>query len=145
MKKFIIAAITIISMTSAAFAADNNDKTMDLFKASFPAAKQVHYKTVGDQLLSVQFVLDSTRMQAFYNEEGEQVAISKVISYQNLPAAAISNIEKRFNGYTPTEVIEMDYSTTGTSYFVSLVNNEQKVIAQVSLKGEISIFRKSAR
>ncbi|BAV04831.1 hypothetical protein SAMN05421788_11849 [Filimonas lacunae] len=144
MKKFIIAAIAFISMTSMALAAGNNEKTLDLFKASYPEAKKIHYKTVGD-LLCVHFVLDSTQMEAFYNEEGEQVAISKVISYQNLPALAISNIENNYSGYTVTEVIEMEHNATGTSYFVSLVNNEQKVITQVSLNGKISLFRKSAR
>ncbi|GGH59245.1 hypothetical protein HNQ91_000590 [Filimonas zeae] len=144
MKKFIIAAITVFAITSSAFAAGNNDKTMNLFKATYPEATQVHYKTVGD-LVSVRFLLDKTKMEAFYNEEGEQVAISKTINYQNLPAPAIRNIEKKFAGYTTTEVIEMDHNTAGTSYYVSLVNNEKKVIAQVSLNGEVSVFRKSAR
>ncbi|GGH59588.1 hypothetical protein HNQ91_000661 [Filimonas zeae] len=141
MKKFIIAAIALISFTTATFAAGNNDKAMDLFKASYPGATQVHYKTVGE-LVSVRFVLDNTRMEAFYNEEGEQVAISKAISYQNLPVTAIRNIEQKFNGYTATEVIEMEHNTAGTSYYVSLVNNGHKVIVQVRLNGEVSVFRK---
>jgi hypothetical protein len=144
MKKFIIAAITVITLATSAFAADTNDKAMNLFKAAYPGAEKVHYKTVGE-LVSISFVLDSTSMQAFYNAEGEQVAISRVISYDNLPQKATLTLESRFSGYTATEVIEMDHGADGISYYVSLLNNSQKVIAQVSVNGEVSVFKKSAK
>jgi len=144
MKKFIIAAITVITLVSAAFAADNNDKALNLFKAAYPGAEKVHYKTVGE-LVSISFVLDSTSMQAFYNAEGEQVAVSRVISYKNLPLRALTTLESKFGNYTATEVIEMDHSTEGTCYYVSLKSNNQKLIAQVSVGGEVSVFKKSAQ
>ncbi|GGH77994.1 hypothetical protein HNQ91_003979 [Filimonas zeae] len=144
MKKFIIAAITVITLATTAFAADTNDKTMNLFKAAYPGAEKVHYKAVGE-LFSVSFVLDGTNMQAFYNAAGEQIAVSRSIAYKNLPARAIVALENKFKGYAATEVIEMDHSTEGSSYYVSLVNDSQKVIAQVSVSGEVSVFKKSAK
>ena len=144
MKKFIIAAITVIALATSAFAADTNEKTMNLFKAAYPGATNIQYKALRE-LVSVSFVLDSTSMQAFYNADGEQVAVSKVITYQQLPLRATITLENKFKGYTTAEVIEMDHSTEGVSYYVSLVNDSQKVIAQVSTSGEVSIFKKSAR
>lgn len=144
MKKFIIAAFTVITLTASAFAADNNDKTLHLFKAAYPGATNVHYKTTSE-LVSISFVLDSTRMQAFYNNEGEQIAVSRVIDLQKLPLHAQTTISQKFNGYTTTEVIEMNHSTEGTAYYVSLVNNSQKVIVQVTVGGEVSVFKKTAR
>ncbi|MDR6340215.1 hypothetical protein HNQ91_003280 [Filimonas zeae] len=144
MKKFIIAAITVITLASTAFAADNNDKATSLFKAAYPGATNVHYKTTGE-LVSISFVSDSTRMQAFYNTSGEQVAISREISTQSLPLRAQRYITEKFSDYTTKEVIEMDHSTEGTNYYVSLVNGNQKVIAQVSVGGEVSVFKKSGR
>ncbi|BAV07557.1 hypothetical protein SAMN05421788_10991 [Filimonas lacunae] len=141
MKKFIIAAIAIIVFTANTFAADTNDKTLSLFKAAYPNATHVHYKTLGD-LVSIHFIADNTAMEAFYNTDGEQIAISKVISYQALPLKAINALQRKFSHYTTTEVIEMDHSTEGVFYYVSLVNNNQKVIAQVSLEGAVSIFKK---
>ncbi|GGH77978.1 hypothetical protein HNQ91_003983 [Filimonas zeae] len=144
MKKFIIAAITVITLATSAFAADTNDKTINLFKAAYPGAEKVHYKAVGE-LVSVSFVLDGTNMQAFYNTEGEQIAVSRVTDYKRLPLRATTTLENKFKGYTATEVIEMDHSTEGTSYYVSLVNDSQKVIAQVSVSGEVSVFKKAAK
>ncbi|GGH78002.1 opacity protein-like surface antigen [Filimonas zeae] len=144
MKKFIIAAITVITLATSAIAADTNDKAMNLFKAAYPGAEKVHYKAVGE-LVSITFQLEGTSMQAFYNAEGEQVAVSRVIDYKKLPLRAVTTLENKFNGYTATEVIEMDHSTEGTSYYVSLVNDSQKVIAQVSMNGEVSVFKKSAK
>jgi hypothetical protein len=144
MKKFIIAAITVITLATSAFAADTNDKTLSLFKAAYPGAEKVHYKALGE-LVSISFVLDNTTMQAFYNADGEQVAVSRVIDYKNLPLRAVTTLQNKFNDYTATEVIEMDHSTEGTSYFVSLVNNSQKVVVKVSVSGEVSVFKKSAK
>jgi len=141
MKKFIIAAITVITLATSAFAADSNDKTLNLFKAAYPGAEKVHYKALGE-LVSISFVLNGATMQAFYNAEGEQVAISRVIDYKNLPLRAVTTLENKFSGYTATEVIEMEHNTDGTCYYVSLVNNGRKVIAQVSVNGEVSVFKK---
>lgn len=144
MKKLLIAAITVITLTASAFAADTNDKMLNLFKAAYPTAEKVHYKAVGE-LVSISFVLNNTNMQAFYNSEGEQVAVSRVIAYNNLPSRSQITLASKFKGFTATEVIEMDHSTEGVSYYVSLESNNQKVIAQVSTGGEVSIFKKSAR
>lgn len=140
-EKFIIAAIAILTFTAAAFAADHNDKALTLFKAAYPGATHVHYKTVGE-LVSIRFQLDSTSMQAFYNNEGEQVAVSRVIGYQKLPGRAQSEIAGKFVGYTATEVIEMEHSGEGLCYYVSLVGNNRKIVLQVSPGGEVSVFKK---
>lgn len=144
MKKFIIAAITVITLITSAFAADVNDKTLNLFKAAYPGAEKVHYKTVGE-LVSITFVLNNTSMQAFYNEEGEQVAVSRVIAYKQLPLKAIHVLGNKFCGYTATEAIEMEYKNEDTAYYVSFVNDSQKVIVKVSAGGEVSTFKKSAK
>ncbi|GGH78010.1 hypothetical protein HNQ91_003975 [Filimonas zeae] len=144
MKKFIIAAITVITLVTSAYAADVNDKTLNLFKAAYPGAEKVHYKTVGE-LVSITFVLNNTSMQAFYNEEGEQVAVSRVIAYKLLPLKAIKVLGNKFCGYTATEVIEMEYKNEDNAYYVSFVNDSQKVIVKVSAGGEVSTFKKSAK
>ncbi len=144
MKKFIIAAITVLTFTVSAFAADTNDKTTNLFKATYPGATQVRYKTLGE-LVSISFLLDSTSMQAFYNAEGEQIAVSRVISCEKLPLKAAITLASKYNRYAATEVIEMDHNTEGTSYYISLENSSQKVIVQISVNGEVSVFKKSAK
>ncbi|BAV05487.1 hypothetical protein SAMN05421788_10561 [Filimonas lacunae] len=143
MKKFIIAAITFITLATTAFAADNNSHVASLFKAAYPNATNVHYKSIGE-VVSISFVDNGNNMQAFYNE-GEQIAISRTISLQQLPSRAITALQNRFNGYATTEVIELDHNIEGTSYYVSLETSSQKVVAQVSVNGEVSLFKKSAK
>ncbi|BAV05480.1 hypothetical protein SAMN05421788_10567 [Filimonas lacunae] len=144
MKKFIIAAITVITLATSAFAADNNDsRVINQFKTAYPGATNVHYKTIGE-LVSISFVMDSTNMQAFYNE-GELVATSRTISYQQLPLRAITTLQSKYNGYTTTEVIELDHNTEGSSYYVSLETNNQKVVVKVTTSGDVSVFKKSTK
>lgn len=141
MKKFIIAAITIITLATSALANDVNDKTLNVFKAAYPAAENIHYKALGE-MISISFVLEGTRMQAFYSADGEQIAASRIIGYKKLPLRSLTAIENKYKDYTASEVIEMDHSTEGVSYFVSLKKENEKVIVQVSLQGEVSVFKR---
>ena len=83
-------------------------------------------------------------MQAFYNE-GELVATSRAISYQQLPSRAVTTLQSKYSNYTTTEVIELDHNVEGSTYYVSLENNSQKVVVKVSTTGDVSVFKKSAK
>lgn len=146
MKKLFIAALLFIAAATANAATTNdNSRIAAFFKAAYPGATNVHYKTV-EEMVSVSFVLEGAQMQAFYNKDGERLAISKVVELKSLPLKAQTAIGKKYADYAVTEVIEMDYATEGTSYYVSLLGDNQKVvIVRATTEGELSIFKKTAR
>lgn len=145
MKKLFITLVLFIAATVITHAANVNDNSRiaAFFKAAYPGATRVHYKTV-EEMVSVSFVLDGTQMQAFYNNEGERLAISKVVDVKSLPLKAQTNIGKKYADYTVTEVIEMQYASEDASWYVSVVNDNQKIILHISAEGVLSIFTKAA-
>lgn len=148
MKKFIIAAaLTVVIAANASAASLNTDKSIisTAFTAAYPGATQVHYKTVGE-LYSITFDLNNAHMEAFYNAEGEKVAVSKVISFNTLSMKAQETIQNNYSQYVVTEVIEMnDLAEGATSYYVSMLNDTHKIIAKVSAFNEVTTFKKTKR
>lgn len=140
MKRFIILAITILILVLSALAADTS-KVLALFRASYPNATHIHYKITGD-LVSIQFVHEGIQLNAYYNEDGDQIALSRVIPYKQLPLQALTTIKKRFPAYTPAETIEMEHSVEGTSYYAALENDKEKVIVIVSRSGDVNVFKR---
>lgn len=141
MKKFVIAAIAIFTLT--AFATDISTKLMYLLTSTCPGTGKMHYKTVRE-LASIDFLLHGSYMQAFYNRDDEGSSTSLAINYQNLPCHSQALLESRFKGYAASEVIKMEHTTEGILYYVWLAKGREKVIAQVSTSGEMSIFKEVA-
>lgn len=141
MKKLVIAAVAVVTLT--AFAADISTGIMNLFNTPYPGAGKMHYKTVRE-LASIDFLLHGTHMQAFYSNDGEPTGTSDIICYKSLPRSLQAMLDSRFKDYTATEVIEMKPGTAGTLYYVWLVKGHEKVIAQISTNGEVSLFKQSA-
>lgn len=143
MKRFIILAITILILIASALAADTS-QLLAQFKARYPDATDIQYKMTGD-FFSILFVQNGVKMNIFYNEAGDQVAISRVINYNTLPPKSQAAMQNRYKGYTPAETIEMNHSMEGTAWYVSLENPQWRVIVMVSLSGDVSLFKKTKK
>ncbi|GGH62121.1 hypothetical protein HNQ91_001204 [Filimonas zeae] len=143
MKKLLIAAVLtiVVAATASAGSFVENAKLEALFKAAYPGATHVHYKTVGD-LISVSFMLDHHAMQAFYDIEGEKVAVSKAILFSTLPMRGQEAIKTRYAGYTATEAIEMDSQMEGVCYYISLKNDTRKIVVRLSPNGDLELFKR---
>lgn len=143
MKKLFIAALLTIAIAATASAGSfvENARLEALFKAAYPGATHVHYKTVGE-LVSVTFIWNNYNMQAFYNSDAEKVAVSRVIKFSNLPMRGQEAVNQRYEGFNVLEVIEMDSLEEGTCYYVSLNRDSKKLIVRVSVLGDVSVFKR---
>lgn len=143
MKKLIaVLLVTVISITDiCASTAAINAKVESQFSAAFPGATQVNYKTIGS-LITVKFILNNKSMEAFYNPSGEQVAVSKVIDYAHLPDESKKFISSNYQNYTVTEVIEMNHTEEGLTYYISMINGNQQLILTTDATGNVSVFKK---
>lgn len=143
MKKIILAALIVVSASFSAMANDNINTTTasNLVKKDFPAATDITYKEAKDYTV-VSFAVNSQRMQAFYDNNGVKIGTSRTIQLKELPGDAAAVIAAQYAAYTATEAIEMKSEADGTSYFVHLQNNQQKMILQIDTDGDISVFKK---
>lgn len=143
MKKFILSAIAMIVIAGTAMANNTvNEKVTALFKAAFPGATNVNWKTT-DDYTTVSFTVNSQNMQVFYDNDGAEFATTRAIQLNSLPMRALITLQNKYSDYTATEAIEFNHAQDGRCYYVSLNNDKQKLIVKISGQGEVSVFKKS--
>lgn len=145
MKKLIVTTAFILSGITLVLANAGNALNFSgsqHFAKEFPNATKVTYKTV-DQYIAVNFVSNETKMEVFYNNEGEMVAKSKNISISDLPSRAATTINDKYGDWTATEVVEFEnINDESTSYYAALIKDSKKIILSVDKNGYISHFSK---
>lgn len=141
--KLFFTALAALAITASSFAAGPetfNTKAQQSLATEFKDAKNVEWVTKGN-LTEANFEWNGQKLQAFYNEEGEQVAISRVIAADKLPVKALQAINAKYGNYKTTEAIEFNSAEAGLSYYVSMENGTKKTILNVSPEGFISVFK----
>lgn len=141
MKKLLFATLLLITIGSTAFASEETKVTYKMkgnFDAKFYGAENGSWKVM-DNFIKVSFTMDDENFDAFYEMDGELVAVSNKIEFKKLPKNAIKEIKKNYASYKVTDSIEFDQDGT-KSYFVSLEEGSQKLILKVSYYGEVNVY-----
>jgi len=138
MKKMIVTlAITISSLATFAGPIGHpslkaegeenvNQVVLSAFKEEFTTASEVTW-TVGSNYYKAAFVYNEKHVFAFYNEEGELLAISRYVSPAEMPARLQSNLKKNYSDYWISDLFEVA-GNDGSSYFVTIENADTKII-----------------
>ena len=87
MKKIIMMALVLSSFGISAFAKTNKDingKAVSTFSKSFKYAEDVRWE-VRENLYKVSFKSGGKEMFAYYNADGEQMALSRNLRTEQLP------------------------------------------------------------
>jgi opacity protein-like surface antigen len=143
MKKLFIAAITALTLTTTAIAADESKKVsaaaLENFKRTYKEAGDIKW-TVTTQFTKASFLMDGERVEAYYGVDGNFLAESKAVSTQDLPKAARRDLEKKYSNYTIKEVIQ--YITFDkVEYYVSLDNGKETKILKISGTGDMQVYK----
>ena len=89
--------------------------------------------------------MNEQRMEAYYDNDGELIGTSRATTLDFLPAKATKQIDEKYAGYKTEEVVEFDSVKDGLSYYVSLTNDTNKVVLQVSSEGSVSVYKKTSK
>lgn len=148
MKKLFITALIAVAIGTSAFAnpATVNHKILYSFGNDFKGAENVSWK-VTDQFAKASFVYDETKMEAFYNLDGELIGTSKVFPLNKLPKSALKTITKKYPypPYKLGECIEFLYPDGEKDYFLSFSTNNEKLVLQVTPVGDVSVYKKTEK
>lgn len=141
-KKLLAAVLITATFATAAFAGpeDVSAKALSNLRYEFKYAKDVKW-TVTPEFTHANFTINDEKMEVAYTNDGDLIGISRLINTDELPQKAQKKIAKDYDGYTTTEAIEYTSAENETSYFVSLVKDDNKVILQVETSGVISVFK----
>ena len=144
MKKIIIMlAVTISSL--AAFASEENvdKKVLNAFSQEFAGAKDVKW-TTNSTFSKASFVFNGQYVYAFYQLDGELLAMTRNISSLDLPISLQSSLKKSYGGYWISDLFEISNSE-GTNYYITMENADSKTVLKSTSGGKWTSFKKSAK
>jgi hypothetical protein len=110
---------------------------------------------ITDQFDKISFMKNNILYTAYYDSNSELVGTISIASVSDLPAHALQDISKKYNGYTVGNIVFYDDNEsnqtdmmyygqqfdTEDKYFVELQNDKEKIVVQVNTVGDVSFFR----
>lgn len=146
MKKIIVMAFMLSTFAVSAFATDNtgvNEKALSAFSKSFKYAENVKWE-IQSNLYKATFNSGGKVMFAYYNAEGEQLALSRNISLEQLPLALATELTSKFDNSWLTELFEVSVNGE-TSYYATIENATHTITLKADGTGGWSTLSKEKK
>jgi hypothetical protein len=143
MKKIIIMlAIAISSLTAFAGEENVSSTVLNAFNKEFAGAKDVQW-TSADNYYKAAFVFNGQNVTAFYQLDGELIAMTRNISSLELPISLQTNLKNNYSKYWISDLFEIS-NNEGTSYYITLENANSKIVLK-SDSNKWNTFKKMAK
>ena len=142
-KKIMIVAVAATLIATSAFAGgeENKAKAISNLKKEFNTAKDIEWK-VTENFIKASFNWNDQQLEVFYNYDGDMIARSRHISSSSLPIDAQQTILKKYPGYRFDETVEFNGQEGDHYFYASLINENQKILLQITPEGSVSVFKK---
>ena len=146
MKKSILAtAVMLVTVLSSAFAnkSEINQRALQSFKKDFMTARNVSWEQQREYSKAT-FSLYNHVMFAYYNQDGELMAVIRNILSEQLPIRLMTEVKNKYKGYWISELFEV--ATEGqTTYYVTLENSDEKLVLQSNGFDQWSSYKKEKK
>ena len=141
----LLVTILLATLTAGAFAAPKkvNAAILYNFQNAFKEASDVTW-LISRDFTKAAFTADNTKMEAYYNSNGDIIATSKSIDLDELPVNAKRSFAKKFEGYTVTEAIRFE-GFDEAAYYISGENERESVILKVDENNKVSVYTKKRK
>jgi hypothetical protein len=149
MKKLqtILAALTLLVATSA-FAANGPEKVSAVVKKAFEQqfnnASNVSWEK-SDDFYFASFKLNDKNVSVAYNEAGELVGASRVITAAELPLSVSLAIKEKYKDYSMANTASEITYEGQTSYTITVENSKQVLNLKCLSNGDISVVSKNKK
>ena len=140
MKKFIIslvAVVTLISTTAFAGSKERINPALATFQREFKGAEQVKWNE-GKEAITAAFVLNSFRVEAYFNYSGELIGTARNILFNQLPLTVTKEINNRYGSAPVYEIIEYNAGNE-TFYDMTVELRTKKLTVRATVGGELSV------
>ena len=128
-KRILLLSIVLVSFTAFSFAADApavSKNVMSSFNKQFSNARDIKWESQAD-FVKAQFTMNEMVLFAYFNKNGDLIAVTRFISPNQLPLELLSSLKKQHTGYWISDLFEIQ-SENGTSYYATLENADQIVV-----------------
>jgi uncharacterized protein YxeA len=146
MKKIMMMLALVLTIgTSFAYTGEEavNKQALNSFKKEFAGATEAAW-TVGDNYYKVTFSLNDQKLFAYYNMQGNFLAVTRNISSLQLPLNLQTSLKKSYNNYWISDLFEVA-NNDGTNYYVTLETADTKIILKSTDGTDWSIYQKSKK
>ena len=143
MKKIILGMGLVIMGLTGAFANSGekiSKKVAASFSKDFETAKNVQWQRQKDYEKAT-FSLNDQVLFAYYNENGELLAVVRNILSDNLPISLSADIRKNYSEFWISDLFEMA-SEDQTTYYISLENSAETVILKSVDHNQWVVYKK---
>lgn len=146
MKKLIVLAIALTTITGSAFANNINiinKKALSSFTKTFQDAQNVRWE-VKNNLYKVSFETNGKTLFAYYDASGQRVALSRNIPTDQLPLSLYTELKGMFTESWLTDLFEI--STNGeTVYYATIESASHITILKADGTTGWSVFKKDRK
>jgi len=132
MKKIMLTLAIVIGSLGAAFAGEEevNAKVLGAFKKEFSAAKEISWTVTSNYYLA-SFVYNDQHVAAYYNLDGDLMALTRHISPADLPLALQSDLKRNHSEYWISDLFEVA-NDNGTAYYITMEDAEATVVLKAT-------------
>ncbi|MFI5186966.1 MAG: hypothetical protein ACHQF0_09590 [Chitinophagales bacterium] len=146
MKKIMMVLALLLTVgTTFAYTGEEavSRRALNSFKSEFAGATDAAW-TAGRNYYKVAFTMDDQKLFAFYNTDGEFMAVTRYISSFQLPLTLQGGLKKSYSNYWISDLFEMA-SNNETAYYVTLENADTKIILRSVDGNDWSVYQKSKK
>jgi uncharacterized protein YxeA len=127
MKKIMMMLVLLTLAASLAFGGETvNKAALNAFQSEFVGATDVTW-TASRYYYEARFTLNDQKLVAFYNNDGDLLAVTHFISSLQLPRYLKRTLKRSLDNYWITDLFEIR-SDDATSYYVTLENADAKIV-----------------
>ena len=119
--------VTILSQSSQAAEPTATPNVVHAFETTFQNAEDAQWSVV-ENLYKVSFKMDNREMFAYFNSKGELVVVAKYLKIAQLPKAAQKKLSVAAQGYTISEVFEVNDGEESKFYATLTDGSTKKVV-----------------
>ncbi len=128
-KRILLLSIALISLTAFSFAADApavSKNVISSFNKQFSNARDIKWESQAN-FVKAEFTVNDMVLTAYFNLNGELIAISRFISPSQLPLELMTSLKKTHDGAWVSDLFEIK-TESGTSYYATLEDADQIVV-----------------
>jgi hypothetical protein len=146
MKKIMMLALVLTTIAGTAFSRnpnDINDKVLKAFSKSFLHAENVTWEAKKD-FYKATFEISGQTMFAYYNEYGEEIAVTRNLVLSQLPINLATGLQKGFKEYWLTDLFEVA-ANGETSYYATVQTATHTITFRADGTTEWKVFKKDKK
>lgn len=138
-----IVASSLVANTSYAGDVKVTPKVLKSFESTFENAKEVDWSETA-LLYKVRFEFSGQHVTAYYEKEGDLIALTRNVTVTQLPVTLQVNLKADYENYWITDLFEVS-NDSGIEYYITLENADNKVVLKGNNITKWNVYQKGTK